>query len=156
MPIFDYRFRVNAPLQAVADFHQDTSVLKRLMPPPVIVQLHEFEPLGEGSVARFTLWFGPLPIHWKAVHSNVGINGFTDTQVEGPARMWVHTHRFTAVDDETTEVHEHLAYEYGTGRWGVVTRLLFNPPALRAMFTYRQIVTRRFTRKMSEAAARSA
>lgn len=144
MPVFEYRFHVQAPLEAVSDFHHDTSVLKRLMPPPVIVQLHQFEPLGEGSRADFTLWFGPLPIHWTAVHSDVSVNGFTDTQTRGPLRQWVHTHRFSAVDADLTEVHEHLAYEYGSGLWAIVTRLLFNKPALTLMFTYRKWITRRF------------
>lgn len=44
MSIFDYTFRVRAPLSAVSAFHHDTRVLKRLMLPPVFVQLHAVEP----------------------------------------------------------------------------------------------------------------
>ena len=51
MPVFDYSFTVDAPLEAVQDFHHDTSALKKLTPPPTIVQLHSIEPLGEGSVS---------------------------------------------------------------------------------------------------------
>ena len=40
MPVFDYSFTVPASLAAVRDFHRDTSALKRLTPPPTIVQLH--------------------------------------------------------------------------------------------------------------------
>jgi cysteine-rich repeat protein len=94
MPVFDYSFTVDAPLEAVRDFHHDTSALKKLTPPPTIVQLHSIEPLGEGSVSRFTLWVGPLPLKWKAVHRNVSDRGFTDVQAEGPAAKWEHTHTF--------------------------------------------------------------
>ena len=64
MAVFKYSFTVDAPLVKVSDFHRDTSVLKVLTPPPIIAQIHSYEPLGEGSVARFTLWFGPIPIRW--------------------------------------------------------------------------------------------
>lgn len=44
MPVFDFQFTVRAPLTAVRDFHRDTSALRRLTPPPTIVQLHAIEP----------------------------------------------------------------------------------------------------------------
>jgi ligand-binding SRPBCC domain-containing protein len=147
MPVFDYRFTVAAPLAAVRDFHRDTSALKRLTPPPTFVQLHAIEPLAEGSVSRFTLWVGPLPLRWKAVHRGVTDRGFTDVQAEGPAAKWEHTHSFVPLDDRTTEIREHIEYEHKRGFWGVVTRILFSKPNLYAMFTYRMLVTRWFLRR---------
>ncbi|MFM8953163.1 MAG: SRPBCC family protein [Planctomycetaceae bacterium] len=147
MPVFDYRFTVAAPLAAVRDFHRDTSALKRLTPPPTFVQLHAIEPLGEGSVSRFTLWVGPLPLRWKAVHRGVTDRGFTDVQAEGPAAKWEHTHSFVPLDDRTTEIREHIEYEHKGGFWGVVTRILFSKPNLTLMFTYRRLVTRWFLRR---------
>lgn len=86
MPVFDTSFTVPAPLQKVAEFHRDTRALKRLTPPPVFVQIHSMEPLAEGSRSVFTMWFGPLPLRWTAIHSNVDtMHGFTDTQEKGPA-----------------------------------------------------------------------
>jgi ligand-binding SRPBCC domain-containing protein len=144
MPVFDYAFTVAAPLEAVREFHRDTSALKRLTPPPTFVQLHAIEPLAEGSVSRFTLWVGPLPLRWKAVHENVTDRGFTDVQAEGPARKWEHTHTFVPLDDHTTEIREHIEFEHKDGFWGVVTRILFSQPNLSLMFTYRKLVTRWF------------
>ena len=142
MPTFNFSFIVDSPLQAVTNFHRDTSALKKLTPPPMIVQIHDVEPMGEGSVSKFTLWFGPLPIRWRAVHSNVSNYGFTDSQEEGPATSWVHKHTFTPVSDSQTRIDEHIEYEHGTGFWGVVTRLLFAKPNLFIMFTYRKFITR--------------
>lgn len=155
MPVFDYRFTVAAPLAAVRDFHRDTSALKRLTPPPTFVQLHSIEPLAEGSVSRFTLWVGPLPLRWKAVHRGVTDRGFTDVQAEGPAAKWEHTHSFVPVDDRTTEIREHIEYEHKRGFWGVVTRILFSKPNLVLMFTYRMLVTRWFLRRSTDHARRS-
>lgn len=142
MPTFDFKFQVNAPLQAVSNFHHDSSVLKTLTPPPIFAQVHHFDPMAEGAVAKFTLWFGPVPIHWQAVHSNVSINGFTDTQVKGPLKSWQHTHRFTAVSANQTQIHEHIEYEHDTGWRGLLSRLLFAKPGLFFLFTARKWITK--------------
>lgn len=147
MPVFDYSFVVDAPLEAVRDFHRHTSALKRLTPPPTIVQLHSIEPLAEGSVSTFTLWVGPLPLRWKAVHRNVSDRGFTDIQASGPAAKWEHTHSFVPLAADRTEIREHIEYEHKPGPWGIVTRLLFSWPNLRLMFAYRAWVTRRCLRQ---------
>ena len=144
MRVFEYAFTVRAPLAAVAHFHHDTRALKRLSPPPLFVQLHRVEPLGEGSVAEFTLWLGPLPLRWRAVHSDVdALHGFTDIQAHGPLKRWRHTHRFEPLDDTTTRVLEYIEYQHADGWMGALTRLLFSPPGLRFLFAYRSWVTRR-------------
>lgn len=145
MPQFNYSFDVDAPLTAVSDFHHDTRVLKKLSPPPIFAQIHSYEPLAEGSEADFTLWFGPLPIHWVAVHSDVSPNGFTDTQVSGPLKSWRHMHRFTAVSDNKTRVDEHIKYHHHTGWRGLISRLLFSKPGLYMLFTARKFITQRAT-----------
>jgi ligand-binding SRPBCC domain-containing protein len=149
MPTFDYTFTVDAPRSAVRAFHHDTSVLKKLMPPPIFVQIHHYDPLAEGSVAEFTLWFGPFPVRWKAIHSDVGENGFTDTQVNGLLKKWQHTHRFTPISDDVTQVNEHIEYEYESGIRGLIGRLFFSKPALTLLFTIRKLITRREIRKAS-------
>lgn len=55
MKTFTNTFKVNAPIQSVADFHSSTNALKKLTPFPVIVQIHQLEPLAEGSMAEFTM-----------------------------------------------------------------------------------------------------
>jgi ligand-binding SRPBCC domain-containing protein len=147
MYTFDYHYVVNAPITAVRNFHHDTRILKKLTPPPIFTQIHTFEPLGEGSRAEFTLWFGPIPLQWTAVHHHVSDNGFTDQQVRGPLRFWQHTHRFTAVNAHITRIHEHIQYEHHTGRRGLFTRALFNRPALTLLFTMRKWLMHYHVRK---------
>jgi len=142
MPIFDYEFLVDAPRSAVAAFHYGASV-KTLTPLPIIAQLHYHEPLADGSKSNFTLWFGPFPVHWKVVHSDVGESGFTDTQIRGPLKRWRHNHRFFAQEDGTTRVSEHIEFEYRPGLAGLLSRLIFSDPALTMLFTMRKMITRR-------------
>ncbi len=151
MPTFDYKFTIEAPVTAVSHFHHDTRVLKTLTPPPIFAQIHHFDPLADGSIAEFTLWFGPVPVRWKAIHSNVSVNGFTDTQVSGPLKSWSHTHTFTAVSETVTEIHEHIEYEYQGGWRGLVNRLMFGKPGLMGLFTARKMITRRQLAKMKTA-----
>lgn len=144
MPVFDFRFSVAASLESVREFHRDTNALKRLTPPPVIVQIRNVEPLSEGSVSRFTLWVGPMPLRWTAVHESVSEHGFTDVQTDGPAKDWKHTHSFSSETPTRTLIREHIEFEHQRGFWGLVTRVLFARPNLYLMFTYRKWVTRRY------------
>ena len=144
MPVFDHRFTVRAPLAVVAEFHGDTRALRQLTPPPMFVQLHHFDPLRDGAVADFTLWFGPLPIRWVAVHSDVDPQrGFTDSMQRGPMAHWVHQHRFNALGPDRTEVTDHVEYTYRPGLSGLMGRLFMSPPALAFLFAYRGWATRR-------------
>ena len=136
MPEFHHSFTVDAPLAAVRAFHHDTGVLRQLTPLPMI-------PLADGSRAEFTLWFGPLPLRWRAIHSDVGPDGFTDTQVSGPLKSWRHTHRFTTIDPQRTRVDDHVVFEHHPGPRGLLTRLLFARPGLLYLFTARKLLTRR-------------
>ena len=81
---YQSRFRVNAPVQAVADFHSRSSAMAAITPPPILVQVHKApEHLAEGDEMDFTLWLGPLPIHWVARFEDVTFTSFVDRQVAG-------------------------------------------------------------------------
>jgi ligand-binding SRPBCC domain-containing protein len=142
MNTFDYQFSVKAPISAVSDFHHDPNILKKLTPPPIFIQVHQFDPLADGSTAELTMWFGPIPVPWTAVHTNVTQQGFTDTQHRGPLKHWQHTPRFTALNERQTLVKEHIEYVYTKGIWGLLSRLLFNRAGLFLLFTARKWLTR--------------
>jgi len=146
MPVFDYRFTVNAPLEAVSAFHFQTGILKALTPPMMIMQVHRFDPLANGSIGEFTIWMGLIPVRWVAEHSDVSLTGFVDTQISGPMKLWKHTHRFNRVSPHVSEVHEHIEFEHYSGLRGIWSRMLFPRIALIVLFTYRRWATRRAVR----------
>jgi ligand-binding SRPBCC domain-containing protein len=143
MKHYTHRFRVNAPLSKVADFHKDSRALKDLTPPPLIVSFNKVEPLAEGSVVDFTMWLGPLPIRWLATHSDVDPNrGFTDTQTEGPFVYWVHQHSFVNIDETTTDVIDSIQAKYSNHPiWGLISRFMWL--TLPILFAYRSRQTRK-------------
>jgi ligand-binding SRPBCC domain-containing protein len=148
MPVFDFRFTVDAPLAAVSAFHFQTGILKALTPPLMIMQVHRFDPLANGSIGEFTMWMGPIPVRWVAEHSEVSQTGFIDTQTRGPMKFWKHTHRFNSVSPDMTEVHEHIEFEHHSGLRGLWSRILFPLPALIVLFSYRRWATRRAVRRL--------
>ena len=143
-PSFVSRFVVPASLEAVARFHSDPKALTKLTPPPTVMRVHRMDPLGEGSVSEFTMWVGPIPIRWRAVHSGFqALKGFTDTQERGPMARWIHRHSYRALDDGGTEVLDRIWYQHPAGWRGILTRALFSTLPLKLLFGYRAWVTRR-------------
>ncbi len=136
-----HRFTVNAPRTAVSAFHQDSRALRLLTPPPIWVQFHQVEPLAEGSVADFTMWLGPLPVRWTAVHTQVSPHGFTDTQQRGPFQFWRHQHTFQELNAWSTGVIDEIEAEPGN----LISRFMWL--TLPMLFAYRAWRTKRALQK---------
>lgn len=148
MRTYRHTFTVNASLDAVADFHRSTAALRQLSPPPMIVQFHQIEPMADGSVSDFTMWLGPLPIRWVAVHSDVTPrHGFVDSQQRGPFRSWVHRHTFREIDANRIEVVDEVSAEPGNP---ISWFMWLNLPIL---FAFRGWKTRRVLERRAAAEA---
>ena len=141
----DYRFAVDAPRIAISAFHCDT---RALTPLPIFVQIRRFELLTGGSLADFTLWFGPFPVRWKAVHTGVSESGFKNTQTTSSLAKSNQTHRFTAADVQTTLIQEYIEYEYDDGVRRLFGHMLFSKPALYLLLTARKLTTRKHLHKL--------
>jgi ligand-binding SRPBCC domain-containing protein len=106
---YQHRFRVNAPLEKVVDFHSRAGSMVAITPPPIRVTLDRSpETLAEGDEMEFTMQIGPLPIHWVARIEGVSSTGFKDRQLRGPFAEWTHSHTFVFVDDHTTDVIDEI------------------------------------------------
>lgn len=144
---YRHTFRVNAPLAKVADFHAQSASMGAITPPPVIVRVHHAPPrLNEGDEMDFTLWLGPLPIHWLARIEDVSPTGFVDRQLRGPFGRWVHRHTFVPVNENTTEVIDEIDLSLRAHPWwGLIgLGMWLNLPIL---FAYRSWQTRRLLSK---------
>ena len=107
---YQHRFRLQAPLERVAEFHSRSASMAAITPPPILVRLqHAPAVLNEGDEMDFTLWLGPLPLHWLVRIEAVSTTGFSDRQLRGPFAEWVHRHTFLAVDEQTTEVVDEIS-----------------------------------------------
>ena len=138
---FSWTTRVAAPVKSVAEFHARPGAIRTLTPFVIPMSRHRMEPLAEGSIAEFTLWFGPLPIRWTALHTEVDSKaGFTDTQISGPFKYWKHIHRYESDIQSGSRIVESINYEHAPGLRGLMTRILFSRPMLFVLFTYRSLI----------------
>jgi uncharacterized protein len=66
--------------------------------------------LERGSLLRYRLRLFGVPVRWLTeIDDWRPPRTFTDVQLEGPYRRWVHTHRLAPVADGT-EIYDHVAY----------------------------------------------
>lgn len=140
---FLHAFTVAASLQKVAAFHSHTEALKKLNFPLIGLQFHRIEALAENSVSDFTLWIGPIPVHWVARHIEVTKeSGFVDIQEQGPFKYWRHRHAFQPIDNSHTEIVDEIQYEYAQSIFNHLLGhlMVLNLPI---MFAYRARATRK-------------
>ncbi|RPI85715.1 MAG: hypothetical protein EHM41_10250 [Chloroflexi bacterium] len=149
---FTHRFQVSASREEVAYFHRNASSLKAITPPPLRVQLLRAPAmLGEGNAMEFNLLAGPLPIYWLAHIKESSLAGFTDYQLRGPFKSWIHRHRFVQVDEQRTEVLDEVEAQLKPHIfWGSVGLVMWL--SLPVLFAFRAWKTRRLlegTRKVT-------
>lgn len=146
-PSFARQFTVDAPLAAVATFHEGPDALARLQPPLSGARFLRVDPLGEGSITDFELGPGPLRLRWTARHRDVRPGrGFTDVMERGPMQSWIHRHEYRALGSARAEVSDRIWFRHPRGPRGLLTRLLFSGPALGVLFRFRAGATRRALR----------
>jgi ligand-binding SRPBCC domain-containing protein len=141
---FRHRSVLRATVADLVRFHSAADALRLLTPPPIVLQVVRDDRTGltRGEIA-FRLWFGPLPVRWVAAHEPGSYPAvFADRMVSGPLASWRHEHDFRAVEGGV-ELLDVVTYSHRSGWRGLLTRLAFDGPALRAVFWYRHWRTRR-------------
>jgi ligand-binding SRPBCC domain-containing protein len=145
-------------IECILRFHEKPNALKLLTPPTLIVQIIRDQRVSiiQGTV-EFILWFGPLPVRWKARHESGPIpTSFTDRMIIGPMARWEHQHIFRTVEaridgriENCVELSDKLTFSHKHGWQGWLTRFLFGDPALAFLFWYRHWRTQRACRHNS-------
>lgn len=144
MKQYQHSFKVEASLEAVVNFHKNPDVLGDLTPPPLKVKINRLEPISEGSIVDFNLVFGPISIHWIAEHTRVDFPAsFTDAQTTGPFKYWEHTHAFSFIDENLTEVKDTVKAQFASKgiNWFFSRFMWYTLPVL---FSFRANRTRKF------------
>jgi ligand-binding SRPBCC domain-containing protein len=160
MPEFIKTSRFEAPADRVFAWHERPDAFERLTPPWEAAKVVERPgSLGGGSRAVILVGRWPLRIRWIAEHRDyrrydgrgaVGGGGdggggggeFTDVQIRGPFKSWVHRHIVTADGPGACTLTDHIRYDLPLGALG---RLVGGPLVrrkLERMFDYRHRVTR--------------
>lgn len=149
---YRHTFLVNAPLNAVAEFHSRSASMGAITPPPVRVALLSAPPvLQAGDEMDFVLHAGPFRIPWLAEIENVSRHGFTDRQVRGPFEKWEHRHSFLAESAGSTRVVDEITWVLKLHPWWLLVGLVM-AVSLPVLFSYRATKTRRLLAQEAAAA----
>ncbi len=141
--VYEKRSEFNGTVEALTAFHKDPKVFSRLVPPPLFAQIQRDDrtSLREGEI-EFTLWLGPIPIHWLAQHQPGPTDtSFADQMVKGPMAYWRHEHIFESTANGTA-LTDRVTFAHHPGLRGLLTHLLFDGIPLRLLFFYRHLRTR--------------
>ncbi len=137
----DFRFSASVllpyPLSEVFDFSSDAGKLDLLTPPWVHFNILTPLPIEmrQGLVIRYRIRIRGIPVRWDSrITQWEPPFRFTDEQIRGPYRMWLHRHAFEETPDGT------LATDDVTYRvpGGALVNRLYVVPELRRIFDYRE------------------
>lgn len=130
--------RVPVPLADAFSFFAEPANLEAITPPWLGFRIVDApEQLARGSLIRYRLRLGPIPVRWLTeIREWLPPTMFIDVQLRGPYRLWEHTHRLTALGGET-EIHDHVRYRVPGGPLAPLVDRLAVRRALDAIFDYR-------------------
>ena len=116
MPIFEWRSVMPASADEVFAYHARPGAFRRLAPPWQKMRVLEETGDVTGGRVAFDVWLGPVKRHWVAeMGSALPGRQFVDRQVDGPFSSWEHVHRFVPIDDERSELLDHIEYSLPAG-----------------------------------------
>jgi len=138
--------RVPRPRAEVFEFFANPANLERITPPFLRFRIVTPQPItmGVGTLIDYRLRLYGLPVRWRTVIEAYDPPfGFTDVQLRGPYRRWVHRHEFVEVA-EGTEVRDRVDYELPFPVCDGLTDRLLVRPSLERIFEHRRAVIAEF------------
>ncbi|MFN6113563.1 MAG: SRPBCC family protein [Bacteroidota bacterium] len=136
--------RINAPIEKVFHFHDDTRNLLKITPPDIKVSIETMGSPGLGyEVTLKVRQFMVFVMRW---HVKITVYEppvlMVDEQVSGPFRTWKQTRRLRQVEGGT-ELTDIVEYEAPFGPLGRIVNALVIRRQIEKMFTYRQATTKK-------------
>lgn len=131
--------RIERPRDEVFAFFERAENLARITPEFVNFQITTPLPIemGEGALIDYRIRLFGVPMRWQTrIERYAPSEGFVDTQVRGPYRLWHHSHFFRDVPGGT-EMRDVVLYEMPFGIAGRLARRLFVRRTLDRIFDYR-------------------
>lgn len=162
MGVFVKRSEFAASAREVFAWHQNPEALAKLIPPWERVTIEAFPAsLGNGHEAVLVMHVGPMKLRWVARHRDLVDRGdeggeFTDEQVSGPFRSWVHRHLVRGVGEGRSVLEDRIEYELPMGRVGELLAGWHVRRKLCTMFEYRHEVTRAMVEQTMKRPAKGA
>lgn len=131
---------VPLPVEDVFAFFGDAHNLESLTPPWLRFRILTTGsiPMQAGATIDYVLTMHRLRVRWRTeIVDWMPGRRFVDRQVDGPFRLWEHTHTFEARDDGTL-VQDTVLYRMPYGPLGAIARRIVVARDLERIFDYRR------------------
>lgn len=131
---------VSHPRDKVFAFFKNEHNLEKITPPLLNFKVlgKNTEKIQEGTIIDYQLKLRGIPIRWKSLIKDfVQDETFTDQQLNGPYKKWVHTHGFISVN-EGTLMTDNIIYKVPFGLLGRIIAGSYVARDVDKIFKYRQ------------------
>lgn len=138
--ILESRQTVPRPRREVFAFFSDAANLERITPSFLSFRIETPLPIDmrAGALIDYRLRLYGVPVRWRTrIETWEPDRSFTDVQLSGPYRSWVHRHEFEDVPDGTL-VRDRVEYALPLGPLGALANALFVRRSVEAIFEHRR------------------
>jgi ligand-binding SRPBCC domain-containing protein len=121
-------------------FFSDAFNLERITPPFLRFRVLTARPLtmAAGTLLEYKLSLFGVGFCWKTIIERwEPEESFVDLQLEGPYRLWRHTHSFESIGQSRTLMRDRVEYLIPLGILGRISNALFVSRTLKEIFDYR-------------------
>jgi ligand-binding SRPBCC domain-containing protein len=131
---------VELPLEQAFEFYGDARNLETITPPWLDFEVITPGPpaMRVGTLIDYRLKLHGVPVRWR---TEIGVweppRRFVDVQVNGPYRLWEHTHAFEPDGDGAVLIRDRVRYALPLGPLGLLAHRLFVRRDVERIFDYR-------------------
>ncbi len=137
--LFTQQIFLPYPLDYVFEFFSNAKNLQALTPPSLHFQILTPLPIEmkPGALIDYKLKLFGIPFRWRTrIDTWDPPHQFSDSQIKGPYRKWVHTHTFETVEGGVL-MKDQVQYLSPGGPLEPLINKLFVGPQVQKIFTYR-------------------
>jgi ligand-binding SRPBCC domain-containing protein len=125
----------------VFELYADAFALEEITPPWLRFRVVTPGPIdmGAGTLIDYRLRLHGVPVRWRSrIELWEPFRRFVDVQVEGPYRVWHHTHEFEPDGRGGTKIRDVVRYALPLGPLGALAHVLFVRRDLARIFDHRR------------------
>jgi ligand-binding SRPBCC domain-containing protein len=140
--IFTASQEIDLPRDVVFEFFSNAENLEKITPPALGFHILTELPIviREGALIDYDLKLHGFPIKWRTEITKWDPpNEFVDTQLRGPYKQWIHTHRFTTVSGGRTLMEDEVRYRLPLEPFGDIANFVIERQ-IKGIFENRQKV----------------
>lgn len=131
---------ITLPRNDVFSFFASAENLERITPPELGFTILTPTPIEmkTGTLIDYRISLHGIPMKWRTEITNWDPPfEFTDKQISGPYKQWIHTHRFTELSPASTLIEDEVRYRLPLEPLGDIAQF-FVEREIKNIFDYRQ------------------